>query len=50
MEKIIFCYLKLYVWDQLRTLSQLTGLPIFDDQLLAETIEEDEYEDEDEYF
>ena len=32
--------------DQLRTLSQLTGLPIFDDQLLAETIEEDE----DEYF
>ena len=32
--------------DQLRTLSQLTGLPIFDDQLLAETIEEDEYEDE----
>lgn len=28
--------------DQLRTLSQLTGLPVFDDQLLMEMIEEDE--------
>ena len=28
--------------DQLRTLSRLTGLPIFDDQLLMEMIEEDE--------